>query len=247
VRGNYTRSMAKEEPPGNGKMTDRFKQIGMVISFTAKGDKKFLPYAVGAALIPMVVLALVLLLGSWGLISTIVWVVMMLLASMAAFLSVLNVRSKTLFLTQAEETPGAAAQVIENLPGGKYRVTPAVASTTQFDMVHLVLCRKGVLLVGEGPNPARVRQLIGQEKRRLAKVIGGAQMSDLVIGYGDGEVPMRRIEKTLRKMPDVISAKDVNALDIRLKALTARPQMPKGAIPKSMRPSTGAFRAPRGR
>ena len=33
----------------------------------------------------------------------------------------------------------------------------------------------------------------------------------------------------------------------RIKALNARPQMPKGAIPKNMRPQMGAFRAPRGR
>jgi uncharacterized membrane protein len=240
--------MAKEAQPDKVKLTDRFKQIGMVVSFTAKADKKFVPYAVGAALIPLAVLALVLTLFHWTLISTIFWVIVMLVGALAAFLSVLNVRSNNVFLSQAEQTPGAAAQVIENLPGrSKFRVTPAFATTTQFDMVHLVLSRKGVMLVGEGPNPARVRQMIGQEKRRLAKVIGSAQMSDLIVGNGEGEVPMRRLSRTLKSMPDVISPKDVNALDIRLKALTARPQMPKGAIPKNMRPASGAFRAPRGR
>ena len=36
------------------------------------------------------------------------------------------------------------------------------------------------------------------------------------------------------------------SLDKRLKALSARPQMPKGAIPKNMRPPKGAFKAMRG-
>ncbi|HEY1487819.1 MAG TPA: DUF4191 family protein [Micromonosporaceae bacterium] len=239
--------MAKDEQPDKVGMIQRFKQIGTVVSFTAKGDKKFVPYAVGAAAAPLVVLVLALLLGHWSLVSTILWVVTMLFAALAGFLAVLNVRSNNAWLKMAEETPGSSAQVIENIPRGDFRVSPAVSATTAGEMVHLVIGRKGVILVGEGPNPAKVRQMIGQEKRRLAKVIGSAQMSDIIIGHGEGEVPMKKLQRTLRTMPNVISPKDVNALDVRLKALTARPQMPKGAIPKNMRPPTGAFRAPRGR
>jgi hypothetical protein len=51
---------------------------------------------------------------------------------------------------------------------------------------------------------------------------------------------------TLMKLPRTLAAKDVNALDKRLKALSARPQLPKGAIPKNMRPPKGAFKAMRG-
>jgi uncharacterized protein DUF4191 len=239
--------MAAEVTPDKVKVTDRFKQIGTITAFTARGDKRFVWYAAAAVAIPLLALALVLVLGPGGLISTIIWVILAIVTAAMAFMSTLNVRSKKLFLRQAEETPGAAAQVIENTPRSKFRVTPALASTTQFDMVHLVLSRKGVILVGEGPNPARVRQLIGQEKRRLAKVIGGAPMSDLIVGHGENEVPMGKLQRTLGKMPNVILPSDVNVLDIRLKALTARPQMPKGAIPKNMRPASGAFRAPRGR
>lgn len=220
--------------------------MGQVIAFTARGDKKFLPLGIGAALIPLIALAIILIITGFSIFS-IAWIVALLMLSFLFFMIVVRNRSNHVFMNQAEETPGAAAQVIQNMPRGDFRVTPAYSSTTQFDMVHLVLSRKGVLLVGEGPNGGRVRQMIGQEKRRLAKVIGSAQMSDLIIGYGDGEVPLRKLQTTLMKMPNVISPKDVNALDVRLKALTARPQMPKGAIPKNMRPSTSAFRAPRGR
>jgi hypothetical protein len=92
-----------------------------------------------------------------------------------------------------------------------------------------------------------VRQLLGQEKRRLAKVIGSADMRDFIIGDEEGQVPLGKLRTTLMKLPKTVSAKDVNALDKRLKALTARPAMPKGAIPKNMRPPKGAFRAMRGR
>jgi len=104
--------------------------------------------------------------------------------------------------------------------------------------------KTGIILLGEG-NPSRVRSLIGQEKRRLAKVVGSAPMTEIVIGEGEGEVPLRKLRVTLMKMPRVIAGGDVNALSVRLKALTARQQMPKGAVPKNMRPP--GFRQPRGR
>jgi hypothetical protein len=134
---------------------------------------------------------------------------------------------------------------MENMRGD-WRVTPAVSSTTQMDMVHLVIGRPGVILLAEG-NPQRIRGLLGQGKRRLSKVIGNAPLYDYVIGQAEGELPIRKLRMTLMKLPRSLSGKDVNTLDRRLKALTARPQMPKGAIPKNMRPAKGAFRQSRGR
>ena len=225
----------------------RWAQIRQVLKLTAQADKKFVPLVVVAVGLPLIALGLMLGLGSLGIVGTILWVVLWLLIAFMAFNVVLRMRSQKVFMDQAEQTPGASVQVIENIRRADFRVTPAIASTTQFDMVHLVLSRKGVMLVGEGPNTARIRQLMGTEKRRLAKVIGSAEMSDMIIGNEEGQVPIRKLESTLRRMPNVIAPADVNALDRRLKALTARPAMPKGAIPKNMRPSQGAFRMPRGR
>jgi hypothetical protein len=157
----------------------------------------------------------------------------------------LNLRSQKAMMAEAEGQPGAAASIIETMRGD-WRVSPAVASTTQFDMVHLVIGRPGVILIGEG-NPSRVKGLIAQEKRRLVKVIGTADLRDYQIGNGDGQIPLNKLRTMLMKLPRTITGKDVNALDRRLTALSARPQMPKGAIPKNMRPSKGAFKAMRGR
>jgi hypothetical protein len=118
---------------------------------------------------------------------------------------------------------------------GDWRVTPGIAATTQGDFVHLALGKPGVILVGEG-NPARLRSLMAQEKRRLSKVIGTAELHDYVVGEDEGELPYEKLESTLMRMPRTLTGKEINALDLRLKALTARPQMPKGAIPKNMRP-----------
>jgi len=215
------------------------RQIGMVFSFTAKHDKLFVPLVIVAAAIPIALTIVAVVLG-WGLL----FIPVGLMLTLLAILIVLNIRSNKAMLAQAAEQPGSSASIVENMRGD-WRVTPAVATTTQMDMVHLVIGRAGVVLLGEG-NPSRVRALIAQERKRLARVIGSADLRDFHVGEDEGEVPIAKLRMTLMKLPRTLSGKDLNALDKRLKALTSRPQLPKGAIPKNMRPPKGAFRATRG-
>jgi hypothetical protein len=218
----------------------RLKQIGMVFSFTAKRDKWFVPLAVVAVLVPAALTVVAVM--SWGWL----WLPIGILIALLGVLIVLNLRSNRAMMNAAEGQPGAAASILESMRGD-WRVTPAISSTTQMDMVHLVVGKPGVILLGEG-NPQRTRVLIGQEKRRLAKVIGTAPLYDYLIGQGDDELPIRKLRTTLLRLPPNLKGKDLNTLDKRLKALSAaRPQMPKGAIPKNMRPPKGAYRQMRGR
>jgi hypothetical protein len=230
--------MAK--PPEKVSVVDRQKQIGQVFTFTAKSDKWFVPLLAAAVLIPLALTVVAVLLGyGW------VWIPVGVMVTLLAALIVLNLRSNAAMMNVAEGQPGAAAQIVENMRGD-WRVRPAATSTTQFDMVHVVIGRPGVILLGEG-QPQRVRSLMGQEKRRLSKVIGNAPLYDYMIGQGEGELSIRKLRTTVMKLPRNLTGKDVNALDKRLGALMARPQMPKGAIPKSMRPSKGQFRQQRPR
>lgn len=218
----------------------RLKQIGTVFSFTAKQDKWFIPLVVAAVLIPLAVTVVVIMMDfGW------IWLPVGIMVTLLAVLIVLNLRSNAAMMNAAEGQPGAAASILENMRGD-WRVRPAASSTTQFDMVHVVIGRPGVILLGEG-QPQRVRNLIGQEKRRLSKVIGSAPLYDYIVGTGEGELSIRKLRVTVMKLPRNLTGKDVNALDKRLGALMARPQMPKGAIPKNMRPSKGAFRQGRPR
>lgn len=226
--------------PQKVKFRDRLKQIGMVFSFTAKRDKLFVPLVLIAAIVPILAVIIAVVLGAgWT------WLPIGVVLAALAVMIVLNLRSNKAMMAEMHGQPGAAAALVENMRGD-WRVTQAVQFTGQFDVVHLVVGRPGVILIGEG-NPQRVRQLLGQEKRRLAKVIGSAEMRDFIVGEGDGLVPLDKLRNTLMRLPRTISAKDVNALDRRLKALSTRPKMPQGQIPKNMRPPKGAFRAMRGR
>ena len=226
---------ATNERPG---FVATLKQLPMVFRFTAKRDKWFVPILAGAVLLAIGLTALVWIIASWFAIP------LGLMLIILAALIVLNLRANAAFMAEAEGQPGAAAGIVENMRGD-FRVTPALASTTQMDFVHLVICRGGVVLLGEG-NPARVRGLIGAERKRLAKVIGSADLRDFMVGNEEGQIPIRKLRVTLLKLPRTLGPKEVSALDRRIKALTARPAIPKGAIPKNMRPPKGTFRAMRG-
>ncbi len=115
---------------------------------------------------------------------------------------------------QAEGTPGAAAWSLQNNLRGKWRITPAVAGTAQLDAVHRVIGRPGVILVGEGA-PHRVKPLLAQEKKRIARVVGTTPIYDVIIGNDEGQVPLRKLNSYLTRLPRNISANTVGELDNR--------------------------------
>ena len=45
------------------------------------------------------------------------------------------------------------------------------------------------MLVGEGA-PHRVAALLAQEKKRVARVVGDTPIYDVIVGDGEGEVPL---------------------------------------------------------
>jgi hypothetical protein len=231
--------MAKEQPE-KPSFLQGLKQLPVAMKFTAKRDKLFVPLALTAALVPLAGGVVLGLLGlGW------LWMAAAVMMALLGVMIVLNLRANKAMMAEYEGQPGAAAQVLQTMRGD-WRVRAAFASTTTFDMVHVVIGRPGVILVGEG-SPQRLKSMMGQEKRRLAKIIGSTELREFVIGNEEGQLPLSKVRTTFMRLPRTITGKDVNALETRLTALAARTQLPKGAIPKNMRPPKGAFRAMRGR
>jgi hypothetical protein len=230
--------MAKADQPEKGGFRKRLREIGQVFAFTMANDRWFLPLLIAAVVVAGGITALMAIF--WGPLFIAGGVMLTLLAALIVF----STRTNSAIMKVAEGQRGSVAQIVERMRGD-FRVKAAFASTTQMDMVHVVLCRGGVVLLGEG-QPGRVKALVGQERKRLSKVIGSAEMRDFMIGNEEGQVPLRKIRMTLMRLPRTLSPKEVNALDKRITALSARPNLPKGAIPKELRPPKGAFRAMRG-
>jgi hypothetical protein len=219
----------------------RLKQIGQVFAFTAKQDRLFVPLVIGAVIIPLLLTVIATYFLGW------IWIPLGILTTLLAVLIVLNLRSNTAMMNAIEGQPGAAAQILTTLRGDwRFKAEQPLAFTVQNDFVHLVVGKPGVILLAEG-EPSRVRPLLAEQKRRLNKVIGNAPLYEITVGNGEGMVPVRKLRSHMTKLPRNLSGKEVNALDRALTALTSRPAMPKGGIPKEFRPSKGAMRQMRGR
>ena len=65
---------------------------------------------------------------------------------------------------------------------------------------------------------------------------------DVVVGDGEGQVPIRRLQQHVMKLPRTLKGKDVNVLDRRLTALGgAAMPLPKGPVPTRV-PRSGKIR-----
>ena len=125
---------------------------------------------------------------------------------------------------------------------GDWRVTPAVGFNRDQEMVHRVVGRPGVVLVAEGAHRG-TKNLIAVEKKRVTKVIGETPVYDVLVGDGEGMVPLRELQKHFLKLPRNIKPKQVNVLDVRLKALGAAAlPIPKGPMPKGGKIPRGKVR-----
>jgi len=211
---------------------DRRSQLWQAFNVQRQEDKRLLPYMIGAfVLIVGISVVAGFLFGGFSLIS--LPVLGVLLGALAAFV-VFGRRAQRSVYRKADGQTGAAAWALDNLRG-KWRVTHGVAATGHFDAVHRVLGRPGVILVGEG-SAGRVKPLLAQEKKRTARLIGDVPIYDIVVGSGEGEVPLAKLERHLTRLPANISVKQIDSLESRLTALGSRAgaaAMPKGPLPGS--------------
>src|ERR1700749_2015145 len=155
------------------------------------------------------------------------------LGALVAFI-IFGRRAQRSVYRKAEGQTGAAAWALDNLRG-KWRVTQGVAATGHFDAVHRVIGRPGVILVAEG-SPSRLKPLLAQEKKRTARLVGEVPIYDIIVGNGDGEVPLAKLERHLTRLPANITTKQMDTLESRLAALGSRAGaavMPKGPLPNA--------------
>lgn len=186
-----------------------------------------------------------LVLFNRDLVGIIIAVVFGLMSGLLAVLIVLGRRAEHAAYAQIEGQPGAAAGALQMLRRG-WDVKPGVAFTRNQDLVHRVIGRPGIILVGEG-NPTRVKQLLATEKTKHQRIAGDdAPVHQIVVGNGDGEIPLTKLVRHVQKMKKHIQPATQTALMQKVKALDAmRPAapMPRGPMPTSAK---GARRQLRG-
>jgi hypothetical protein len=130
--------------------------------------------------------------------------------------------------------PGAAVAIAQNMRGN-WTVTPAVAGNRNMDVVHRVVGRPGVILIGEG-NPNGLASLLAAEKKKISRVAYEVPIYDIQVGEdGGSQMPIRKLQRHLMKLPRNLKPGAITDLNYRLKALPASLQAPRGPLPKTGR------------
>jgi hypothetical protein len=143
-------------------------------------------------------------------------------------------RAEKAAFSQVEGQPGAAAAALNMLRKG-WTVTPGVAVTRNQDIVHRAVGRAGVVLIAEGGGSSRLGNLLAQEKKKVARFVPDVPIYDVQAGNDEGQVPLRKLNKHLMKLPRNLKNDQVSEVNQRLKALgTMNLPIPKGPMPKNI-------------
>ena len=93
---------------------------------------------------------------------------------------------------------GAGASVMMSIRKG-FTTTPAVNVSRNQDMVHRSVSRAGIILIGEGSNA--VRSMLQDEHRKMERFVPGVHVTEVIVGDGQGQVSLRKLQKHVKKLP----------------------------------------------
>ena len=207
----------------------RIKQIRMVAGIIRKSNPRALPLVALAGIGVIAVFVIVgLVTGLVGLLTPL-GVAVGLMVAMLLF----GRYGQSGKYKAVEGQPGAAAAIMQSMRGG-WTVTPAVSANRSMDVVHRAVGKPGVVLVGEG-SPNRLASLLAAEKKRVSRVAFDVPIYDLQVGDEEGQIPIRKLQRKLMRLPRNLKGPAVADLNFRLKALPQSLQAPKGPMPRTGR------------
>ncbi|WEH42186.1 DUF4191 domain-containing protein [Streptomyces sp. NBC_01218] len=227
---------ANTEGADSAENAGRLKQIALTYKMTRRSDPK-----IGLVLAGLWIVVFGVLLAIGFAIGHPVYLgILGFVLALIAALVVFGRRAEAAAFGQMEGQPGAAAAVLDRVGRG-WTTTPAVAMNRSQDVVHRAVGKAGIVLVAEG-NPNRVKSLLAAEKRRMARIVVDVPVHDIIVGDGEGQVPLKKVRVTMLKYPRVLSGPQVTAANDRLRAmgdLMSNMPLPKGPMPKGMRMPRG--------
>jgi hypothetical protein len=207
----------------------RIKQIRMVAGLIRKSDPRALPIIVGAG---VGVLAVFVIVGLFTHVLALL-IPLGILCGLMVSMIIFGRYAQSAQYKAVEGQPGAAAAIMQSMRGG-WTVTPAVSANRNMDVVHRAVGKPGVVLVGEG-SPNRLPGLLAAEKKRVSRVAFDVPIYDLQVGDEEGQIPIRKLQRKMMRLPRNLKGPAVADLNYRLKALPQSLQAPKGPVPRTGR------------
>jgi len=225
----------------NPKDWGAFKQFREMLKITVEVDPATRWWLIGAFVLVAVIISLV---GIWAP-PWWMWIISGVLGGVAADLFLLTYRAKKATYKRFKGQPGSAEVALNNLDKKKWTTSSAITATKQLDVIHRTVGPAGIVLIGEG-SKARLQAILTSEVKKHEQVAYGVPVTTVLMGDGEGQVPLEKLDAHLKKMPKAIDKVQVAEVNQRLKALDAiRPRVPVPRGPLMM--PKGAQKAMRGR
>jgi hypothetical protein len=236
-------SNTKAEPEKTG----RIQQFRQTYQLTKKTDPRIGLWLLGSFLVVGAIgfVIFAFLLPSNGVLGLVMAIVGGLLFGSLAALIIFGRRAQRSAYSQMEGQRGAAGAALRMLRRGWKTSEEPVAVTKQMDVVYRVVGPPGIVLVGEGSSPSRLRQLMVSERRKHERVAADTPIHEVVCGNGEGEVPLPKLVRHIQKLGREVKPAEMTDILNRLKALDANRSsipIPKGPVPTSMKGMRGNLR-----
>jgi hypothetical protein len=218
-----------------------FRQIRETYKVTTETDPQAIWWMLGAGLAAFIVFAVlsIFLTPFW------MWLIFGVAFGLIAALYMLVFKAKQATYKRYESTPGAAEVALGMLNKKAWTHTSPVTANKQMDVIHRAVGRPGIVLIGEG-SIARLKPMLTSEQKKHEQVAYGVPVTTVIMGTGEGQVPLPKLASYLNKLPKSIRPLQVSEVNQRLRALdNARPKLP---VPKGpMVMPKGVNKALRGR
>ncbi|GGA57969.1 hypothetical protein GCM10011490_04780 [Pseudoclavibacter endophyticus] len=212
---------------------------------TVKYDKTSLWLLIGAFVVPVLVSVGVVLLVDPG--NPLMWIISIVLGVMVGLLLAmytLNWRAEKVAFSQLEGKPGAAGAVLTSSLRGRWQTsdTPVAFNAKTQDAVFRAVGKPGIVLVSEG-NPNVCKRLVGDERRRVQRIVPNVDIIHIHVGNGEGQTPLLKLRRSMRKLPKKLQKTEILAVSNRLRAMPSSSlPIPKGIDPNRIRPSRAHLR-----
>ncbi|GII83772.1 membrane protein [Sphaerisporangium siamense] len=222
--------------PADPERPGRVKQLRMIAQIIQKANPKGMPIVYASALGTLAVFVVL------GLVTGLVWqlIVLGLMVAVTVGMVVFGQLAQRAQYSMLDGQPGAAAAILQSMRGN-WQVTPAVAVTRDQDVVHRAVGYPGIVLVSEGPGN-RVQKMLVAEKKRVQRVAIDVPVYDIQCGEGEGQVPLKKLQRHMMKLPRNLKKQAVSEVNYRLRALPQTLPMPKGPMPRGARMPRGKIR-----
>ncbi|MCU1432846.1 MAG: hypothetical protein JWP95_1951 [Actinotalea sp.] len=160
-----------------------------------------------------------------------------------AAMFVLARRAETAAYRQIEGQPGASLSALRTIRRGwDFPEEPAVVDPRTQDLIFRGVGRAGVVLVGEG-QANRLPKMLEAERKRVSRIVPNVPVTLLQAGSGEGQVPLRKLPRTVQKLKPTLTKQETAEITKRLRSLGgARLPLPKGVDPMRARPDRKGMR-----